>query len=197
VILAAGLVWFLWTLSRRDNDETDQAWQRFAQRAGLRWQRVHPLLGGQSIVTGVFNEHPIEVYTRTYGKGLVQATRLTATLRRPAPYTLQVRGPFAEHQRQADLVTDDLFSASAAVVIGTGSQFYVRSNRPTLAAQIRQSRWWRGLPALQTLSTFEVQGPHVAFEQLGPIHDADYLASVAELVTELAAVVDRDRFDAA
>ncbi len=193
IVTAGLLVWFLWRMSRQDNDVTRLAWERFADATGLVSQTFNPLLGGQTFVSGVYGSYPVELYSRTYGKGLVQATRFTVVLPGTVHGTLRLRGPFDANEAP-DVVTDGLFQASESEATGRARRFYARSDPKSLVERLyRHEKLWSDLTSLDELCSIELDRQHLTFEQLGVIHDVDYLQTVIDLLARIGEEIDRDR----
>jgi hypothetical protein len=191
ILIALLVLQFFWWMYRGDLDHTAEAWQRFADLTGLERKTVNPLLGGSTFVSGTFGGRPVELYSRNYGKGQVQATRLRVSVANTGRATMKLRGPFEAKEAAVDSVTDDLFAACDSFAAGGDVQFYASSSPPLLVVQLQRNRGlWRELTALEQLCTIELHGPELVFEQLGVIHDVSYLVAVLDVLAGIAAEID-------
>ena len=86
----------------------------------------------------------------------------------------------------------DLFDASDARQFGNDQRFFIRSHPIHLVTgMFRAGPLHNSLLSLKSMVNIELDGRHLYFEQIGIIEDVEYLHFLLDLLSDLAAAIDR------
>jgi hypothetical protein len=188
IVAILGLAWLD---NRLEVWSKERPWRELAMRTGLTCQVGGWLHGYAVQVVGSYRGRPLTLYTPKRGKGQVPATRIELRLPNPTNAMLRLRGPFPRDEAVHDQVTRELFGATAAQQFGNDQRFFIRSRPLHLATGLLSSGpLWERLQHLETLTSIELDGATLVFEQMGVLRDAAQLQAFFELLSNIATLIE-------
>ncbi|MGB0389868.1 MAG: hypothetical protein ACPGWR_34025, partial [Ardenticatenaceae bacterium] len=96
------------------------------------------------------------------------------------------------HEVMSDQVTSDMFEASQSRQFGNDQRFFIRSKPAHLATSVMSSKAiWSKLLELERLTSIELDGQVLFFEQMGILQDVDQLQEQFDLLTDLAHTIEK------
>lgn len=166
-------------------------WERLAVRTGLRCQVGGGMFASSVSVMGEYRGRLLTMYTPKQGKGQVALTRIEVTLQNPVQAGFRLRGPFSRNEMLCDKVTNEMFQASVARQFGHNQRFFIRSKPVHLATNLMSNKpVWSKLLKLDRLTSIELEGRVLQFEQMGVLQDVDELQAYFDLLSGLADMVE-------
>ncbi len=181
-----------WLDKQVEVEQKTGPWERLATRLGLICRVNGNIFKSGVSVMGDYRGRAVTMYTPKQGKGQVALTRIEVMLQNPVQAGFRLRGPFSRNEMLCDKITNDMFQASAAQQFGHNQRFFIRSKPVHLATNLMINKpIWSKLLKLDRLTSIELEGRALHFEQMGVLQNVDELEAYFNLLSGLADMLEQ------